>query len=70
MTADQFAYWLQGFAELNAAPPTEDQWNMIREHLGLVFNKVTPSRYRTGRYIDPLGAGQIAAPDMATRTIC
>jgi hypothetical protein len=42
MDALQFAYWLQGFAELNGAPPTEEQWTAIRDHLGLVFNKVTP----------------------------
>lgn len=42
MDAQQFAYWLQGFAELNAAPPTAEQWQSIREHLGTVFFKVTP----------------------------
>ena len=41
MNAEQFAYWLQGFAELNGGPPNEIQWAMIREHLGLLFNKVT-----------------------------
>lgn len=41
MNADQFAWWLQGFAELSATPPTQEQWDSIREHLGLVFNKVT-----------------------------
>lgn len=42
MDAPQFALWLQGFAELNAEPPTKQQWQSIREHLRLVFNKVTP----------------------------
>ena len=42
MTEQQFAYWLQGFAELNAGPPTAEQWQSIREHLATVFNKVTP----------------------------
>lgn len=42
MDASQFALWLQGFAELNAEPPTKEQWQSIREHLQLVFNKVTP----------------------------
>ena len=42
MDASQFALWLQGFAELNAAPPTQEQWQSIREHLQLVFKKVTP----------------------------
>ena len=42
MTPDQFTYWLQGFAELNEAPPTAEQWQSIREHLALVFEKRTP----------------------------
>ncbi len=40
----QFCYWLQGFAELNSGtPPNDMQWKAIRDHLALVFNKVTPS---------------------------
>jgi len=42
MDAQQFAYWLQGFAELNSEPPTREQWDSIKDHLQLVFNKVTP----------------------------
>jgi hypothetical protein len=43
MTAEQFAYWLQGYAELNEAPPSAEQWQAIRDHLALVFDKVTPN---------------------------
>lgn len=43
MDAQHFAYWLQGFAELNEGPPTAEQWKAIRDHLQLVFNKVTPT---------------------------
>lgn len=44
MDAPNFAYWLNGFAELNGdTPPTEAQWKSIREHLALVFEKVTPA---------------------------
>jgi hypothetical protein len=42
MTEQQFAYWLQGFAELCPDAPTAEQWQSIREHLATVFNKVTP----------------------------
>jgi len=42
MTAEQFAYWMQGFAELNSEPPTAAQWQSMREHLATVFVKVTP----------------------------
>lgn len=43
MTTEQYAYWMQGFVELNGGKmPTSEQWQMIVEHLATVFNKVTP----------------------------
>ena len=44
MTPEQFAYWLNGFAELNPSmeQPTPEQWKSITEHLKTVFVKVTP----------------------------
>ena len=42
MTTEQFTYWLQGFAEINNTAPTEEQWKIIKDHLQLVFTKVTP----------------------------
>lgn len=47
MSPQRFCDWLQGFAELGGSPPSIGQWNMIKEHLALVYNKVTP----------PLGSG-------------
>ena len=44
MTPEQFCYWLQGRAELVEGPPSEGEWAVIREHLGLVFQKVTAVR--------------------------
>lgn len=42
MTSEQFAYWLQGFVELNGgAMPTEAQWKSVQDHLQTVFVKVT-----------------------------
>lgn len=44
MTPEQFAYWLQGYAELNPnTPPNATQWKQIQDHLNLVFKKVTPT---------------------------
>jgi hypothetical protein len=42
MTPLEFCYWLQGFMEISD-PKTVDvvQTEIIREHLGLVFNKET-----------------------------
>lgn len=42
MQAEQFAYWLQGFVELNGDMPNPEQWQSIKEHLATVFVKVTP----------------------------
>ena len=44
MTPEQFAYWLQGCAELNPdmETPSPAQWKAIKEHLASVFVKVTP----------------------------
>jgi len=43
MTAEQFTYWLQGFME-TADPKSinETQTQIIKDHLALVFGKVTP----------------------------
>ena len=44
MEAQQFCYWLQGFAELNnGIPPNDMQWKAIRDHLATVFEKKTPN---------------------------
>lgn len=55
MNAEQFAYWLQGFAEDNAEPPTPEKWQSIRDHLQTVFVKVTPT------YIPPLTVDQFGS---------
>lgn len=44
MTAEQFTYWLQGYAELHGSPPSEQQWAVILDHLKLVVDKRTPDR--------------------------
>ncbi len=43
MTPEQFTYWLQGFME-TADPKSidEKQTQIIKDHLALVFTKVTP----------------------------
>jgi hypothetical protein len=44
MTAEQLTYWLQGFFELSGATAlNEAQVKILKEHLGLVVKKVTPS---------------------------
>jgi hypothetical protein len=48
MDSLQFAYWLQGFSKINGGVvPTQEQWNIIQDHLNLVFMKVTPDRPTT-----------------------
>jgi hypothetical protein len=45
MTPENFCYWLKGFFELQSPTElTETQVAQIRDHLNLVFLKVTPER--------------------------
>ena len=47
MTPEQFAYWLQGFAEVSDRSPNVHEWKIIKDHLATVFKKITPT-YPTG----------------------
>lgn len=53
MTSEQFAYWLQGYSEIAGDAPSAEQWQVIQDHLKLVFEKVTPLR-RPRDYAPPL----------------
>ena len=47
MTTEQFVYWLQGYFELSGAKTlNEEQVKIVKDHIALVLNKVTP-RYDT-----------------------
>ena len=44
MNAQDFCFWLHGFTELTRGQtPDPAQWKAIKEHLDLVFKKVTPT---------------------------
>ncbi|MBN7822183.1 hypothetical protein [Bowmanella yangjiangensis] len=53
MTPEQFAYWLQGFVELQGSEPTAEQWQQIKDHLQTVFVKVTPQRIAPTPVVQP-----------------
>jgi len=46
MTPENFFYWLQGFFELSGTTETltKTQVLIIKDHMALVANKVTPER--------------------------
>ena len=45
MDSTAFTYWLQGFFEISDAKKLDEkQVQIIKDHLALVFNKVTPNR--------------------------
>jgi hypothetical protein len=82
MEAQQFCYWLQGFAELNnGEPPNDKQWQAIRHHLALVFEKKTPTvTYRDATDLKPRRptkeydprdkVGQTIDPESITYAVC
>lgn len=59
MTTEQFAYWLQGFAEVHGEPPNAEQWDVIKEHLQTCFVKVTLDRKAVPAKTVPIGTGDI-----------
>ncbi len=76
MNAQEFCYWLQGLME-GANPKTldEKQVTMVKEHLNLVFTKVTETAWVLGDLTKPLmgkrGARISDALDKAsTQTFC
>jgi hypothetical protein len=45
MTPENFTYWLVGYFEISGATYlSEDQTRAVKDHLDLVFRKVTPDR--------------------------
>lgn len=45
MTERDFIYWLKGFLEISDPKRiTEEQLKVIKDHLDLLFNKITPER--------------------------
>lgn len=47
MNSTEFCYWLQGFFELqNPVTLSPEQVLIIKEHLNLVFNKVTTANIK------------------------
>ncbi len=46
MTSDQFYFWLKGFIDITDVEDTikDIQWTIIKDHLAVVFTKVTPDR--------------------------
>lgn len=57
MTSDQFTNWLSGFIfALGSNQPTNEQFNIVKDNLEKVFNKVTPNRKEENlfeRYVVP-----------------
>ena len=46
MTEREFLFWLKGFIEIgNSKTINETQVEIIKDHLDLVFNKITPNRW-------------------------
>lgn len=45
MTPENFCYWLQGYLEISDSKDLDsNQLDIVKDHLKLVFNKITPNR--------------------------
>lgn len=45
MTPENFAYWLQGYFEISGVSVLDEaKVQIIKDHLDLVFSKITPER--------------------------
>ncbi len=47
MNEREFCYWLQGYSEISGETPSKEEWMVIKEHLSLVFTKITPPKERS-----------------------
>lgn len=65
MDSSSFCYWLQGYFELGGENLSPQQVQVIKDHLALVFNKVTPSYDLSG--INLAVDGYVASPDNLTK---
>jgi hypothetical protein len=68
MDSLQFAYWLQGFFELSENKElTQKQVQIIKDHLALIFTKVTPNTVPpdTRKLIyDDMGKSPLPSPNI------
>lgn len=59
MNPQEFCYWLQGYFELHDEEEpmslTPSQVSVIKDHLKLVFHKVTPTYEKAAEQPPPLG---------------
>lgn len=63
MTPNDFCYWLKGYFELSGTTQlTDTQLTIIKDHLNLVFTKVTPNRTREQELTDKLNEYRSSKP--------
>jgi len=71
MSTYEFAYWLQGYVEINGQLPSEGEWQIIKDHLQLVFTKVTPDRLLGPMvYRPPTMPSDISLPYKPIEVVC
>lgn len=64
MDEQAFCLWLQGYFEISGAKTIgEKEVKIIKDHLGLVFNKITPNREeKTGDFLKEIDDNLIKIP--------
>lgn len=73
MTPENFCYWLQGYFELTHSKNLNSmQFQIVQDHLNLVFNKVTPERFDVDEnfYFDKFGIARNTPKKEDTYCFC
>jgi len=70
MEIEQFVYWLNGALEMNPDlvenGMTPNQVKTIKDHLDIVFSKITPDRFNDQSNITPGLSGVIHTPEITS----
>jgi len=70
MTPEQFCYWLQGYMEMSEAEKLDEkQVKIMKDHLALVFMKVTPD-YTTTTTSSDITTWPTNPPGLGGMVVC
>lgn len=67
LSPERFCFWLQGFCELQETAPTPLQWERIKGHLSMVFEKAPLTAQELGKALREIEREERRAGSRAVR---